>query len=97
MSVDLGIFFGGSTMTIAYFRDENTSIIVNEAGDRTTPALVAINDSEFSIGLPPKQNLIRNSKNTAVFSKYFIGCKSLEQFNQDLLNRIDCEVSVCFF
>ncbi len=93
MSVDLGIFFGGSTMTIAYYRDEAASIIVNEAGDRTTPAIMALNDGEYSIGLPAKQNMIRNSKNTATYAKYFIGCQDLDTFNKDLLNRLDCQVS----
>lgn len=94
MSIDLGIFFGGSTMTVSYFRDDKASIIVNEAGDRTTPSLVAITDNEYSIGLPAKQNMIRNSKNTAPFAKYLIGCSSLESINQDLLKRIDCEISL---
>ena len=62
MSVDLGLYFGGSSMTIAYWRDNNVSVIVNESGDRSTPAVVAINGSEYTVGLAAKQNMIRNSK-----------------------------------
>ena len=91
MSIDLGVYFGGSSMTIAYFRDENSSIIVNEAGDRSTPSAIAINDNEFSVGLPAKQNMIRNSKNTIIQAKHFI-CKNLEQIDQDLIKKVECEV-----
>lgn len=91
MSIDLGVYFGGSSMTIAYFRDDNGSIIVNEAGDRSTPSAIAINDNEFSVGLPAKQNMIRNSKNTILQAKHFI-CISLGQINQDLVQKVECEV-----
>ena len=47
MSLDLGVHYGGSSMQIAYVRDENRSIIVNETGDRWTPSIFAVNDAEF--------------------------------------------------
>jgi molecular chaperone DnaK (HSP70) len=46
---------------------------VNEAGDRQTPAVVAINDDEILTGLSAKQNIIRNAENTILYGKYFIG------------------------
>ena len=91
MSVDLGVYFGGSSMTIGYCRDDNVSIIVNEAGDRSTPSVVAMNENEFSVGLPAKQNMIRNSKNTIMYTKHFI-CKSAEQMDADLVKKLECEV-----
>ena len=91
MSVDIGVYFGGSSMSIAFYRDDNSSIIVNEAGDRSTPSVVATNENEFSVGLPAKQNMIRNSKNTILYTKHFI-CKNLQQIDSDLIQKLDCEV-----
>ena len=91
MSIDLGVYFGGYSMTVAYYRDDNCSVIVNEAGDRSTPSVVAINENEFSIGLPAKQNMIRNAKNTVSYTKHFI-CNTLKQVDQDLLQKLECEV-----
>lgn len=90
---DLGIYFGGSSMTIAYSRDEKVSVIVNEAGDRYTPSILGLNESEFSVGLPAKQNLIRNSKNTVLYTKHFIS-KELSQIDPDLIKRNDCQIEM---
>ena len=91
-SIDVGVYFGGSSMTVAYYRDEKISIIVNEAGDRTTPALLALNESEYSVGLPAKQNLIRNAKNTVSFAKHFVGRLETDPVYKDLTQRLDCQV-----
>lgn len=91
MSLDIGLHFGGSSMTIAYSKDDKLSIIVNEAGDRYTPSVLAINENEYSVGLPAKQNLIRNSKNTILHSKHFIG-KNTSKLDQSLTQKLDCEV-----
>lgn len=93
-SVDLGVFFGGSSMSISYFREDKVTVVVNEAGDRTTPALLAIEESAISVGLPAKQNLIRNSKNTIGFTKNFIGYTDLESINKDLIQKLGCEVII---
>ena len=77
-------------MSIAYSKDDKLSIIVNEAGYRSTPSVLSLNDNEFLVGIPAKQNLIRNSKNTILFAKHFVG-KSLDSC-QDLVQRLDCEV-----
>lgn len=92
MSTDLGIYFGGSSMSIAFSRDDNLSIIVNESGDRSTPSILAIEEQEFLVGLPAKQNRIRNSKNTILYSKHFIG-KNSSQIDELIKQKIDCEVS----
>jgi molecular chaperone DnaK len=91
MSLETGIQFGGSNMCIAYSRDEKLSIIVNEAGYRTTPSVVSFTDEEFLVGIPAKQNIIRNSKSTILYTKHFIG-KSVETAERDLTQRLDCEV-----
>lgn len=93
MSIDIGLYFGGSSMSIAYFRDDKVSIIVNESGDRSTPSVLAVNEKEYSVGLPAKQNLIRNSKNTILYAKHFI-CKNTSQIDSNISQKNDCEV--CF-
>lgn len=92
MSLDLGVHYGGSSMKIAYIRDENRSIIVNETGDRWTPSIFAINDTEFSVGLPAKQNMIRNSKNTILHSKHYLS-NDLTKVQESVLKKNQCQVS----
>ncbi len=89
--IDLGIYFGGSSMSLAYYRDDKGCITVNEAGDRSTPSVLAINENEFSTGLPAKQNVIRNSKNTIGYAKHFI-CKNTSNVEKDILQKLDCQV-----
>ena len=91
MSIDLGVYFGGSSMSIAFSKDDKLSIIVNESGDRSTPSIVAIDENEFSVGLPAKQNRIRNSKNTIMYSKHLI-CKNTDQIEDSIKQKIDPEV-----
>lgn len=80
-------------MKIAFLRDDNRSIIVNETGDRFTPSIMAINDTEFSIGLPAKQNMIRNARNTITHSKhYFIN--DLEKIDESIVKKNQCEMKV---
>ena len=93
--IDLGVYFGGSSMTVAYYRDDNGSIIVNEAGDRSTPSVLALNENEFSTGLPAKQNIIRNAKNTICYAKHFI-CKNTSNVEKDVLQKLDCQVNFSF-
>lgn len=93
--IDVGVYFGGSSMVVAYGKPgdsaDKVSVIVNEAGDRSTPAVVALNASEFSVGLPAKQNLIRNSANTIQYAKHMIG-KTLEQIDAHFVSKLDCQL-----
>ena len=91
MSIDVGFYFGGSSMSIAYSRDEKLSIIVNEAGYRTTPSVLSLTDNEYLVGVPAKHNIIRNSKNTVLFAKHFID-KSQSTAPKELLQKLDCQV-----
>lgn len=93
MRLDLGVQYGGSSMKIAFVRDDNRSIIVNETGDRYTPSILAINDTEFSIGLPAKQNMIRNAANTILYSKHYMS-HDLQKVNESILKKNACEVKV---
>lgn len=109
--VDVGVYYGGSSMVIAYVgstgggsagsgggggsgaNTDKVSVIVNEAGYRSTPAVLALNENEFSVGLPAKHNLIRNATNTILHAKHLIG-KRLEHVDQYFLDRSDCEVVI---
>lgn len=50
-------------------------VITNEGGDRTTPSYVSFTEDEHVIGLPAKQQLARNAKNTIFGVKRVIGKK----------------------
>jgi molecular chaperone DnaK (HSP70) len=91
-AANIGLYFGGSSMTIAYYSDNDSKIVVNEAGDRTTPTVIGMNHGEFSVGLPAKQNLIRNASNTVCYSKHFIGVNKLDQISDDLLKKNACQI-----
>lgn len=80
-------------MKIAYVRDETRSIIVNEDGNRFTPTITAINDTEFSIGLPAKQNMIRNAQNTILHAKHYM-CNDLAQVHEMVSRKNRCEVKM---
>lgn len=76
-------------MSIAYSRDDKHSIVVNEAGYRSTPSVLALSDQEFLVGVPAKQNLIRNSRNSILFAKHFINATS-----DAIIQRLDCQVNI---
>ena len=91
MSLDVGVYFGGSSMSVAYSRDDKHSIVVNEAGYRSTPAVLSLSENEYLVGIPAKQNLIRNSHSTVLYAKHFIG-KGLPTASKELVQRLGCEV-----
>ncbi|CAF1102645.1 unnamed protein product [Rotaria sp. Silwood1] len=69
----VGIRLGASNIVVAYFKDGRSETIVNELGDRTTPTFITFNEgNDISIGLPSKQNLVRNQQNTIIWSPHFV-------------------------
>jgi molecular chaperone DnaK (HSP70) len=50
-------------------------VITNEGGDRTTPSFVSFTEDEHVVGLPAKQQMARNAKNTIFSVKRVIGKK----------------------
>ncbi|PFX31560.1 Heat shock 70 kDa protein 14-B [Stylophora pistillata] len=69
-----------------------TDIIANDAGDRVTPALVAYSGKDKAIGLPAKQGLIRNSKNTMARACKIIGLKFSDDSVQQEVQDSDCKI-----
>lgn len=63
-----GIHLGNNSACLASFSNGAASIIANDAGDRVTPAIVALNGTEWEIGLPAKsgqlssKSIIKNNK-----------------------------------
>jgi heat shock 70kDa protein 1/2/6/8 len=87
---DFGIYFGGYSMVIAYSKDDRADVIVNEAGDRTTPSALAVLNNDYSIGLPVKQNLIRNSANSILNTKHFIGKSLNDSSLKEIIKKVPC-------
>ncbi|XP_013195854.2 heat shock 70 kDa protein 14 [Amyelois transitella] len=54
MASAYGIHLGNSSACLAAYSNGAASVIANDAGDRVTPAIVALNGSEWEIGLAAK-------------------------------------------
>ncbi|VVD04146.1 unnamed protein product [Leptidea sinapis] len=54
MALAYGIHLGNSSGCLAAFTNGASSVLANDAGDRVTPAVVALNGSEWEVGLPAK-------------------------------------------
>lgn len=69
MSAAYGIHLGNSSASLASYSTNGAPLIIaNDAGDRVTPAIVALNGTEWEIGLPAKsgqastKSIIKNNK-----------------------------------
>lgn len=78
MSVAYGIHLGNSSACLASFANGTASVIANDAGDRVTPAVIALNGSEWEIGLPAKSGQ-PNSKSIIKHNKRLMNC----DFNEE--------------
>ncbi|XP_053625650.1 heat shock 70 kDa protein 14 [Plodia interpunctella] len=54
MATAYGIHLGNSSACLAAYSNGASTVIANDAGDRVTPAIVALNGSEWEIGLTAK-------------------------------------------
>eukprot|EP01134_Creolimax_fragrantissima_P001150 CFRG1150T1 len=88
----VGIDFGTTNVCVAVARKDGTvEVVANDLGDRVTPAIVSFNDLEHVVGGPAKQQLIRNSKNTAACMKRMLG-KSFSELTDADKKRFNCNV-----
>ena len=55
MSIYFGLHVGQSSACLAVHRDGRLDVVANDAGDRTTPACVGINEGEILVGASAKQ------------------------------------------
>jgi len=79
MSTSFGIHVGNTSACLAVSKDGKTDVVANPTGDRTTPAVVAYQDTEIIVGLAAKQGKIRNMANTILNNKGLVVGKVEQQ------------------
>merc|ERR1712054_443076 len=71
----LGIDLGTTYSCVGLWVNSKVELFYNEAGNRTTPSVVAFNDKERLVGDSAKNQSIINPENTVYDSKRMIGRK----------------------
>ncbi|SCV03841.1 LANO_0G06590g1_1 [Lachancea nothofagi CBS 11611] len=85
MSPIVGIAFGNTTSSIAYVNPKNdVDVIANPDGERTIPSVLSYVGEDEYHGGQALQQLLRNSKNTIINFRDFLG-----------LSYSECDVSKC--
>ncbi len=69
----IGIDLGTTNSCMAFIEGGEPAVIPNAEGNRTTPSVVAIKDSERLVGVSAKRQAVTNPKDTVFSSKRFIG------------------------
>ena len=85
MSKIIGIDLGTTNSCVAVIEGNDTQVIVNSEGQRTTPSIVYIKDSDIKVGSTAKRSSILNPLNTIYSAKRFIG-QRYSELNKDHLN-----------
>lgn len=79
----IGISFGNTSSSIAVTKaDGKVEVIANPDGDRSIPSVLAYVGEDEYHGQQARAQLVRNSKNTIINFRDFIG-KSFEEINQE--------------
>ena len=79
MSRVVGIDLGTTNSVVAFYEGEDTAVISNSEGSRTTPSVVAFGkDSERLVGQVAKRQAVTNPENTVFSIKRFMGRKYSE-------------------
>ena len=74
MAKIIGIDLGTTNSCVAVMDGKNPKVIENAEGNRTTPSVVAIQDSgEVLVGQPAKRQAVTNPSNTFFAIKRLIG------------------------
>ena len=69
----IGIDLGTTNSCVSVFEGNETVVIANNEGKRTTPSIVAFKNGERLVGDPAKRQAITNPKNTIFSIKRFMG------------------------
>ena len=78
MSKIIGIDLGTTNSCVAIVEGGEPTVIVNEEGSRTTPSVVAFNDTDVLVGATARRQSVVNPETTIYSSKRFIGSKFKE-------------------
>mgnify|MGYP003122963812 FL=1 len=74
----IGIDLGTTNSCVAVNEANETKVIVNSEGKRTTPSIVSYKDGDRTVGDPAKRQMVVNATNTVYSTKRFIGSKYTE-------------------
>ena len=86
MSRIIGIDLGTTNSVVAIMEGGQPKVLINSAGDRTTPSVVAFNDKgERLIGKQAKHQQVTNPKNTISSIKRFMGRRHSEVSSEEKL------------
>ena len=75
MSRIIGIDLGTTNSCVAVIEGSDSSVIVNEEGDRTTPSVVCISENETHVGDTARRQSVIKPKETIYSVKRMIGSK----------------------
>ncbi|HZW11515.1 MAG TPA: Hsp70 family protein, partial [Phycisphaerales bacterium] len=79
MSRIIGIDLGTTNSVVAIMEGGQPKVLINSAGDRTTPSVVAFTDKgERLVGKQAKHQQVTNPKNTVYSIKRFMGRRHSE-------------------
>ena len=91
MSKTIGIDLGTGNSCVSIIENGTPTVIVNDAGDRTTPSFVSYKDGQIIVGKSAKNVAITNPKNTIYAIKRFMGNNYSEM--KDWINIVPYKVT----
>jgi molecular chaperone DnaK len=78
MNYIIGIDLGTTNSCVAVVENQDTKIIENSEGARTTPSIIGYTENEVLVGAPAKRQAVTNPQNTVYAAKRLIGRKFKE-------------------
>jgi len=90
--VAIGIDLGTVNSCVGVFVNGKIEIIANDQGNRTTPSMIAFNETERLTGDSARNQSSSNSKNTVYDAKRLIGRKFSDQVVKDEITNLSYTV-----
>lgn len=92
MPYSIGIDLGTTYSCVSVFRNNNSEVIVNDLGSRTTPSWVSFTDEECIVGESAKNLFLSNPKRTIYDIKRLIGKKFSDPIVQKEIKNLSYDV-----